>query len=228
MAKTAFTEFYKTLVEKPGESPHAAKWDRCVEHVSQQGGANAYAVCTAALGQSAFKSMDAGDPNFLKEVDMFLGKLGISGAGPVPNSLLARQDLDGTRKSRFEKSVETVEKASSKCWVVRCDGMEQGRFDNKTDAEKCLDMYRSSGTYAVLVEESVVSETSKGAVETTGKQLTRVTEAAKKADTDAESETLVGRIKNIQLKRQKATIFEREKEETTKTFKEVWKGISLK
>lgn len=217
--KTAFTEFYKTLVEKSGESTHTSKWDRCVEHVGQQGGANAYAVCTAALGEAAFKSMEAGDPNFLKEVDIFLGKLGISGAGPVPSSLLAGQDLEGsTRKSTFSK-------AATKCWVVRCNGADS-RFYDKKEAMECLETVRASGTYAVLVEETVMSETEKGAIETTGKQLDRAVDAAKKADTPKETETLVDRIKNIQIRRQKATTIAREREETTgKTFKQVWKGI---
>lgn len=53
--RTALT----TLVVPPAvkKSSHTAKWKRCVEHVESKGRAdvNAYAVCTAALGQGAYK-----------------------------------------------------------------------------------------------------------------------------------------------------------------------------
>lgn len=98
-AQPAFLKAYKNLVEKPGEATHTAKWDRCVEEVKAKGGgADPYAVCTAMLGDDSFKAMN--DDDFVKEVDEFLHKLGIAGAGPVPSSLLSRQDLErSTRKS---------------------------------------------------------------------------------------------------------------------------------
>jgi hypothetical protein len=66
----------------------------------------------------------------------------------------------------------------------------------------------------------------KGAVETTGKQLVEVTQSAKHVDEPTDS--IVDNIKAIQLKRQKATIAAREKEETAKSFKEGWAAISRK
>ena len=91
---------HKDRVEKPGASTHTAKWDRCVEHVKASGsGADPYAVCTAMLGDESFKSMDEG--KFNEVLDKALGSFGIAAAGPIPESLLARQDLEGTtsRKS---------------------------------------------------------------------------------------------------------------------------------
>lgn len=86
--------------------------------------------------------------------------IGTADAGPVPNSLLARQDL----------------------------------------------------------------ETSKGAIETTGKKLEQEAEKAEDAETKKEKNEIVDRIKNIQIKRQKAVLAERESE-TNKSFKTLWKKI---
>ena len=123
--------------------------------------------------------MDAKDPSFLKEVDTFLRKLGIGYAGPVPSSLLSRQDLEGSTRS--EKSF---------------------------------------------------AKTEKGAVETTGKQLDSAVRAAEKAEDTEEKDDLASRIKNIQLRRQKATIAERSKEAVGKgqkpNFKAVWGALTNK
>ena len=100
-------EYRKTggRFSKPGDAVHTPKWDRCVEHVKASGsGADPYAVCTAMLGDESFKSMDEGKFNAvldkaLEEVekDSFgVGGFGIAGAGPIPRSLLARQDLEGS------------------------------------------------------------------------------------------------------------------------------------
>ncbi len=82
MPLSDFREFYKSLVEKPGEATHSAKFDRCVADVKAKGsGANAYAVCTAQLGGEAFKSWMQGlnkDAKFDKELDEFMRTLGIS------------------------------------------------------------------------------------------------------------------------------------------------------
>jgi hypothetical protein len=53
-----FINKYETI-QKPGASAiHSKKWDKCVEHVKASGsGKNAYAICTAALGDDSFKSM---------------------------------------------------------------------------------------------------------------------------------------------------------------------------
>lgn len=105
-----FQDIYKSTggrFTKPGDAAHTAKWDRCVEHVKASGsGADPFAVCTAMLGDESFKSMDEEKFNSvidkaLEQVgkDMFgVGGFGIAGAGPIPESLLARQDLEGTTK----------------------------------------------------------------------------------------------------------------------------------
>ncbi len=89
-----------SLLQKPGGSTHTAKWDRCVAHVkANNGDADPYAVCTAMLGDESFKTMD--EEKFNSTIDKALEKLGsfgIAGAGPIPSSLLARQDLEGTTK----------------------------------------------------------------------------------------------------------------------------------
>lgn len=102
-----FSEVWKnqgTLLQKPGESTHTPKWDRCVAHVkSSSPGADPYAVCTAMLGDESFKSME--DSTLFKTIDKALEKLGsfgIAGAGPIPHSLLAGQDLEGTTRKSIE------------------------------------------------------------------------------------------------------------------------------
>ena len=108
--RTSFQDFYKSLttVAKPGNTAHSAKWDRCVEHVRENGdGGNAYAICTAMIGNESFKSMS--DDAFMEKVEEYIARLGIykskkklgkdvgtSFAGESPNSLLARQDLERT------------------------------------------------------------------------------------------------------------------------------------
>ena len=278
-ANPAFLKAYKSIVEKPGDSENSAKFDRCVAHVEQSGNAkNAYAVCEAAMKKTALKSMSSEHPDFLKEVDQFLHKLGIAGAGPVPVSLMSRQDLEeraaisksrkmkiskdgsssfsvwyhdseGNRKCEVYQSLieaeasekrfkemdyknvyiissqdeMTTTKSGDKSWVIRCNGTEWGRYTKKSDAEESLSYLTNQGTYAVLIVESVIEGAEKGAVETTGKQLDRAVEAAKYDNSSAED--LVGRMKSIQLKRQKATIKERSKESAGKSFKDVWGGL---
>lgn len=113
------------LVQKPGNSVHTAKWDRCVEHVrSSSPGADPYAVCTAMLGDESFKAMD--DAQFdavvdkaLEELgkDMFgVGQFGIAGAGPIPESKLARQDLEGssTQKHSLVSRIAANQKVSAR------------------------------------------------------------------------------------------------------------------
>ena len=88
-------------VQKPGESIHSKEWDDCVREVqNKKGGAktNAYAVCTAQLGEEAFKSevrhmsyIKSEIKKAIKEV----AKMGTEAAGAIPKSELARQDLEG-------------------------------------------------------------------------------------------------------------------------------------
>lgn len=102
-----FRRFWKGFnILKPGESVHSDKWDRCVEHVkSKNPAANAYAVCTAVMGSESFKSAD--DQGLLKAVDEEMAKMGIEAADPVPESLLADQDLEG-RTRRIKGEIESL------------------------------------------------------------------------------------------------------------------------
>ena len=66
----------KNKVEKPGRSVHSAKFDRCVAHVKESGTAeNPYAVCTAVLGDEAFKSQNTElSPAEIKLIDREIKK----------------------------------------------------------------------------------------------------------------------------------------------------------
>ena len=90
-------------VEKPGDSIHSKEWDDCVREVQagqeKTGGkVNAFAVCTAKLSDKAYKS-EVRHLSYIKseikKAQKEVEKMGIEGAGSVPNSLLARQDLEG-------------------------------------------------------------------------------------------------------------------------------------
>jgi antitoxin component of MazEF toxin-antitoxin module len=95
-------------VSKPGPSIHTAKWDKCIEDVKRRGGANAYAVCTAQLGEEAFKS-EVRHMGYVKSLiakaRKEIKKMGIGDAGGIPHSLLARQDLEGD--AQLEKDEES-------------------------------------------------------------------------------------------------------------------------
>lgn len=85
-------------VEKPGDSPHTTDWDKCVLDVqSKNPKSNAYAICTAKLGEQAFKSQYrhmAYVKTQIKKARQEVEKMGVGTAGAIPNSLLARQDLE--------------------------------------------------------------------------------------------------------------------------------------
>lgn len=91
-------------IEKPGPSIHTTAWDDCIRGVQEKDPkANAYAVCTAQLGEESFKS-EHRHKAYIKAIvrkarldveEEKREKMGIGEAGPVPNSLLARQDLEG-------------------------------------------------------------------------------------------------------------------------------------
>ena len=159
---------FDTTVEKPGASIHSAKWDDCIRDVQSKGNAgNAYAVCTAKLGEEAFKSevkhlayvkseikkaqreveetakaskeeinrklteinrqilaegkkgdtatlraLQAKEEELENELDD-ISKMGTEAAGPVPESLLADQDLEGKKKSEADEiSDEDLEAAA--------------------------------------------------------------------------------------------------------------------
>lgn len=97
------------LLQKPGGSTHTAKWDRCVSHVkSNNPDADPFAVCTAMLGDESFKAMDEAKFNAvidkalegLQKDNFGIGGVGIAAAGPIPRSLLARQDLEGSTSKK--------------------------------------------------------------------------------------------------------------------------------
>lgn len=281
----AYKQATGQTVEKPGAGQNSEKFDRCVLEVQGKGGVeDAYAVCTAAMKSETIKSMEHTDPRFSKEVEQFMRTLGISGAGPVPSSLMARQDLEsgrttktmefakrkiskdgnntlsvwyhdneGNRKCEVFANIVDAEasvkrltevgykdvyivtgagemiKTGDKMYLIRTNGMEYARFDKKPDAEECMAMLIAQGQFAVMIEETVVSAAEKGRVEVTGKQLDTVVRQASKAEDTEEKTTLVDRIKNIQLSRQKATIAARSKAAATpsaKAFKDVWGKIT--
>jgi hypothetical protein len=107
-----FQEFWKSgakRVQKPGDAAHTAQWDRCVSHVKESSpGADPYAVCTAMLGDESFKAMDEAKMNAVMDKALEkLGQFGIAAAGPIPESLLARQDLEGTTR-KFSNAAQLV------------------------------------------------------------------------------------------------------------------------
>ncbi len=200
------------VVEKPGSAIHTDKWDRCVEQVeSQSEGVSAYAVCTAMLGDASFKSMD--DETFDEKIKMYMQKLGIQGAGPVPNSLLAAQDLERTTKS-IEKTGDLQNFA---VWYYDESGARKcAVFGNYTDANAYAGIVDAMGYKDIKIM--------KGTVEETKKDLIEAAESAEDAY-GSEKTDLIGRIKNIQVKRQGAIINQRGPE-AEKSFKQKWTEIS--
>lgn len=95
-----FAEVWKsTHFTKPGAGTHSAKFDRCVASVKKNTpGADAYAVCTSVLGDEAISKMD--DKKFDEVLDKALGSFGIANAGPIPESKLSRQNLEGSSLSK--------------------------------------------------------------------------------------------------------------------------------
>lgn len=231
--RTKAISFLKSMFEKPGDATHSAKWDRCVEHVKANGnGTNAYAVCTSMLGEESLKAMN--DDEFMMEVSNFMEKLGISGAGPVPNSLLARQDLEGdvtkSRKSMATKNKGATEKATGDSMYNQMISNARIMARNGMGAEDVAKkLWAAAGGKTNFAEvRSVIYEVfGKGQVEETGKELVEAKKDAKEVETKSERNELVENIKNIQERRQKATIQARSKEQT-KSFKEVFTAMNKK
>jgi hypothetical protein len=222
LMKSYMTKRMET-VEKPGTSIHSPKWDKCVEQVEGNAeGVNAYAVCTAMLGDESFKSMD--DSSFAEKMQFYLEKLGIGSAGAVPNSLLADQDLEPeTRKGmatmvRKTEAVQGTDLDSFSVWYYDKHGAQMcAVFGSIIDAEAFANIVDVAGYKNVKIL--------KGQVEQTGKELVRV--AAKAEDArPGQQDNLINRIKNIQIKRQKATIDARDTSE--KSFNREWRGLNGK
>lgn len=93
---------------KPGPSIHTSEWDSCVQDVKAGGNAdNAYAVCTAKLGESAFKSQYRHLEYVKSQIKKARKEMGVGFAGNVPESLLAAQDLLGEYQDDDEEREET-------------------------------------------------------------------------------------------------------------------------
>ena len=189
---------------------------------------------------------DTEDMEYKAQLEEYMRKLGIEGAGPVPNSLLARQDLEPNKaekcncgkcadcmtqtfKAAFEGTdmpelvvaevfeghniligPELIDSDGHRigCWVVMGHDGEWQTFFTIEDARE------------------FVGSVFKASVEQTGKELDEAAEEAKHVDIATDS--IVENIKNIQIKRQKATIAAREKEQgdTKKSFRDGWKPFS--
>lgn len=182
-------------IEKSEDAVHTPKWDRCVQQVKENGDADPYAVCTAMLGEEALKSMS--DEDFDETMKMYMRKLGISGAGPVPNSLLACQDLEPETRKSFQKSGTDLDSFS--VWYYDKGGAQKcAVFGHLIDAEAFARMVDAMGFKDVSIMKSAEEMLSDG--------------------------SLLQNIKDVNLKRQKATIEARQGEKpTTKSFKDYWK-----
>lgn len=213
--------YKKSLVEKPGASSiHTPKWDRCVKEVEANGSGNAYAICTSMMGESSFKSMNEDD--FAEKVRTYLHKLGIADAGPVPNSLLSRQDLEPeTRKGMVAYMRKSVEKSVPDTYAVW--------YYDREGAQKCAtyNNLQEAEAFARVIEDigfKNIKILTKGQVETTGKQLERAAAKAEDAETD-EKKSIVENIKAIQIRRQKATI---EARKSHPPFSSFWRANGKK
>lgn len=213
-----FTEFYKSMkdrLEKPGAGTHSEKWDRCVRDVKASGSASdPYAVCTAMLKSQTFKSMD--DQTFGDKIKFYLQKLGLAAAGPIPNSLLARQDLAGETTQKSQETKLGLDNGFAVWYYDELGAQKCAIFSNIIDAS----------AYATLVDAMGYKnvEIVKGQVEQTGKQLEAAAAKAEDVDSKTEEKSLVQRIKNIQVKRQKAVMNERASE-SKKSFSQFWAGL---
>lgn len=96
----AMLGIFKTNILKPGQSIHTDKWDKCVAEVKASSpDADSFAVCTSQLGEESFKSQFrhmSYTKGLVKKAKQKVSKdFGVGNAGPVPNSLLSGQDLEG-------------------------------------------------------------------------------------------------------------------------------------
>lgn len=95
----------QSIVEKP------EKFERCVQHVKANNpGANAYAVCNAVLSDKAFANKSV--PFLTGLLDRAIKDMGIAAAGPIPESKLAGQDLEGTATTKSLPFTSTYELAA--------------------------------------------------------------------------------------------------------------------
>lgn len=131
-----FKNFWNQLEEKARPEAYSARYNRIAQEVK------------SIIGPEALKSMD--DDEFETKVRSYMVKLGIDGAGPVPNSLLARQDLE-TTKSRKPKSFlsfwkdQATEKATLWVKCKLCDSEVASMPDSELYH---LDLYHSDKEYS--------------------------------------------------------------------------------
>ena len=99
----------ESLEKTAGHDIHSDKWKRCVEHVKEQGDVdNAYAVCTASLGDDAMKSFAKSSeltPEDLAKIDMTLLKTQTDKLF----SLLKTQEEDAGEAATGEEDAEPEE-----------------------------------------------------------------------------------------------------------------------
>jgi hypothetical protein len=144
-------------------------------------------------------------------IKAYLEKLGISGAGPIPNSLLSRQDLEGTEREYFESATKSQDIGNFAVWYYDSEGARKcAVFGNMIDAQAYADIVDSLGYKDVSIMKG---------------QLEEAKEDAKDADTKQEVKSIVERIKNIQIKRQKMALNTRGAQ---KSFKQKWSELTSK
>lgn len=178
--------------------------------------------------------------------------LNTAAAGPVPNSLLARQDLDDdtTEKAmcpgcglepgiylvRFDGVNHIVVKSEDACSSCGND-MIKSTETNKIDAQikdqqQLMANAKRIGDFEMVSEhqerieqlQAKKNEMTKGAIEQTGKKLDIIEQKAQDADTTETKDELVDKLKSTQLKRQKAIINARKSMNTS--FKKHWADIN--
>jgi len=105
------------LTEK---AEHTARWKRCVEHVQEvHPDVNAYAVCTAVLGDESFKSMD--DEKFFDEIDKIIRHEGnkwklYSHKGKLLGTHNTKAEAERQERAIMANKAQTI---AHKQWMVR-------------------------------------------------------------------------------------------------------------
>jgi hypothetical protein len=194
----------------------------------------------ASIDKDFDKTMD----DFMVKMDEYMVTLKLKSidtgsAGGVPESLLARQDLEDGRKredyvteNRSNKPFDilledAIHSAMGKTgtktysvWYYDKNGAQKcAVFDNTTEAQAFAADLLSMG-----FSRKDIKIIAKGVIEQTGKKLEEAVKDAKEVETKTEVKSLVDNIKSIQLKRQNAIVQARQKSEKgKKSFKEMWK-----
>jgi hypothetical protein len=165
--------------------------------------------------------------------------IGIADAGSIPNSLLARQDLETTQKSEDKKYKVEIEfrKKNEPEWqtvmyevMARSDdeakNMACELFNNEynmiTTAMGDLQPMPYNQCYMIRGEGvNIKKSIKKGVIEQTSKKLEDLVEDASKVNDKKEKSALVDKIAATQEKRQNAIINARKH---VSGFKEFWTG----